>query len=101
MRIYVEANIGSGKSTLLNLLEDDYNTIKEPLDEWLNLTDGNENILDKFYKDPNRWAYTFQNSAFITRTQMLYDSIKEHGEDCIFITERSVATDRHVFAKML
>ena len=55
MRIYVEANIDKigkftqeCKSTLLNLLEEDYNTIKEPLDEWLKLTDGKENILDKF-----------------------------------------------------
>jgi len=46
MRIYVEANIGSGKTTFLNLLGEDYNTIKEPLDEWLKLTDGKENILD-------------------------------------------------------
>lgn len=25
------------------------------------------NILDEYYKNPNRWAYTFQNYVFITR----------------------------------
>ena len=96
MRIYVEANIGSGKSTLLNLLEDDYNTIKEPLDEWLNLTDGNENILDKFYKDPNRWAYTFQMETFMSRIE----SIKNNEIEGINIIERSIYTDMNCFASL-
>ena len=96
MRIYVEANIGSGKTTLLNLLEEDYNTIKEPLDEWLKLTDGKENILDKFYKDADRWAYTFQMETFMSRIQ----SIKKNEIEGINIIERSIYTDMNCFASL-
>ena len=96
MRIYVEANIGSGKSTLLNLLEEDYNTIKEPLDEWLKLTDGKENILDKFYKDADRWAYTFQMETFMSRIE----SIKNNEIKGINIIERSIYTDMNCFASL-
>lgn len=96
MRIYVEANIGSGKSTLLNLLEEDYNTIKEPLDEWLKLTDGKENILDKFYKDADRWAYTFQMETFMSRIE----SIKKNEIKGINIIERSIYTDMNCFASL-
>ena len=96
MRIYVEANIGSGKTTFLNLLEEDYNTIKEPLDEWLKLTDGEENILDKFYKDADRWAYTFQMETFMSRIQ----SIKNNEIKGINIIERSIYTDMNCFASL-
>ena len=96
MRIYVEANIGSGKTTFLNLLEEDYNTIKEPLDEWLKLTDGKENILDKFYKDADRWAYTFQMETFMSRIQ----SIKKNEIKGINIIERSIYTDMNCFASL-
>ena len=107
MKIYsIDGLIGSGKSTLVRKLKDTLKSIKisnkkvvfiqEPVKIWMET-----GLLNKYYEDSKRWAYTFQNSAFITRTQALYDSIQEHGEDCIFITERSVATDRHVFAKML
>lgn len=107
MKVYsIDGLIGSGKSTLVDKLKESLKNVKisnkkvvfiqEPVKEWMEL-----GLLNKYYENPNRWAYTFQNSAFITRTQALYDNIKEHGEDCIFITERSVATDRHVFAKML
>ena len=97
MRIYVEANIGSGKTTFLNLLEEDYNTIKEPLDEWLKLTDGKENILDKFYKDADRWAYTFQMETFMSRIE----SIKKNEIEGINIIERSIYTDMNCFASCL
>ena len=96
MRIYVEANIGSGKTTFLDILKDNYNTIKEPLDEWLKLTDGKENILDKFYKDPDRWAYTFQMETFMSRIQ----SIKENEIKDINIIERSIYTDMNCFASL-
>ena len=107
MKVYsIDGLIGSGKSTLVSKLKETLKNVKisnkkvvfiqEPVKEWMEL-----GLLNRYYEDQKRWAYTFQNSAFITRTQALYDSIQEHGDDCIFITERSVATDRHVFAKML
>ena len=40
--------------------------VPEPVDTWQNL-EGGGNILDAFYKDPKRYAYTFQNYVFLTR----------------------------------
>ena len=37
----------------------------EPVDRWQNV--GNHNLLDKFYHDKERYAYTFQNYIFFTR----------------------------------
>lgn len=35
------------------------------MDRWQNV--GNHNLLDKFYHDKQRYAYTFQNYIFFTR----------------------------------
>ncbi len=44
--------------------------VPEPVDKWQD-TDGtgqgNSNILEAFYKNPERYAYTFQNYVFLTR----------------------------------
>ena len=74
--ISIEADIGSGKSTFIKLLNKYYPekfcTIYEPLDEWLKISEEvGDNILGLLYKDPKRWAYTFQHNAFITRIQKI------------------------------
>jgi len=55
----------------------------------------NKNLLEEFYEDQTRWAYTFQSVAFRTRVKNLIGAPK----DKINIIERSVFTDRNVFAK--
>jgi deoxyadenosine/deoxycytidine kinase len=94
----VEGNIGTGKSTLLELLETKFNSevIKEPLEEWKE-TKGNDNknILDYFYKDQNRWAFTFQVNALITRAK----SIEPQQKKNLRFVERSIHTDKNVFAQ--
>ena len=70
--ISIEGNIGAGKSTFLKILKLNLEKIKiieEPLIKWQNIEqDGiNYNILDMYYKDPKRWAYTFQTYAFYSR----------------------------------
>jgi len=98
----VDGNIGSGKSTFCKLFAEKYNNIDiclEPVNDWINLKDDstNKNILQNFYDDPQRWSYTFQNYAAITRVNNLTKpTIKD-----IKITERSIYTDRNVFAKSL
>lgn len=68
--------------------------------------ENNQSLLEHFYADKERWGYSFQTMAFITRFINLRQKIREAlaSPDVarkIFITERSVITDRNVFAKML
>jgi deoxyadenosine/deoxycytidine kinase len=72
-------------------------------------------LLEVFYKDRKRWSYTFQSCALLSRFQNIENSIKQRSsllestkssamevdEREIFITERCLDTDFHVFTKML
>jgi deoxyadenosine/deoxycytidine kinase len=101
----LDGNIGAGKSTLLQKLGTAFPYIKvvpEPVDTWTRLKnmDG-RNLLELFYEDKRRWAYTFQNAAILSRLKMLKEAVKEALPGQMIITERSVLTDRFVFAQML
>lgn len=77
----VEGNIGAGKSTFLNImadqaleLQDIIEVVPEPVEEWQSVAgaeggEGPVNLLDRFYKDPQRYAYTFQHYVLLTRMQ--------------------------------
>jgi deoxyadenosine/deoxycytidine kinase len=98
---FVEGNIGTGKSTFLSMIEKVYpslvQVIYEPLDLWLDFKDKEgKNILQYFYEDPKRFAYTFQNVAFISRVEKLGEV--DLSKKYIFI-ERSIWSDKNVFAK--
>ena len=47
--------------------------VPEPVDTWQNIKGGG-NILDAFYKQPERYAYTFQNYVFLTRCMQVLNS---------------------------
>ena len=106
-RIYsLEGNIGAGKTTLLEEIETlndpTIHLIKEPVDIWMSVCDENgESILQKFYKDPKKYAFAFQLFAFNTRLQLFKRAIKEHSECSIFIIERSLYADGYIFVKMM
>lgn len=91
---FVEGNVGSGKSTFLKLLQHkEYNIILEPVNEWCNILNKNgKNLLEEFYGDQERYAYTFQSIAFRTRVKNLQNYNNE-------LIERSIFTDKNVFAK--
>jgi deoxyadenosine/deoxycytidine kinase len=110
--ISIEGNIGSGKSTLLDNLKMHYEKnpnvvfLKEPVDEWSKITDENgETILEKFYANQEKYSFPFQMMAYVSRLKVLRDAIKNltraSESKVIFITERSLYTDKLVFAKML
>lgn len=108
--ISIEGNIGAGKSTILNKLKKKHphwNYIDEPLDTWTSLkNDDGTNLLECFYADQRRWSYTFQNCAVLSRFRNIEQAIEDklNSSDLksnIFITERCLDTDYHVFAKML
>ncbi len=104
MLISIEGNIGSGKSTLVEYLKslNTYIFVDEPVNEWLNIKDNEgSNALECFYKDQKKNAFCFQVLAYITRLKKLIDKIKNNPNNTIIITERSIETDRNVFAKML
>lgn len=105
--ISIDGNIGSGKSTLMealkNKFKDNKNVVflREPVDEWAQIKDENNvTILEKFYANQKDYSFSFQMMAYISRLSLLKDAVK-NNPCAIFISERSLFTDREVFAKML
>lgn len=112
--VSIEGNIGSGKSTLMLQLKKYFEKnskvifLREPVDEWGKIKDENGiTILEKFYGDQEKYSFPFQMMAYISRLKLLKDTLKEIQLDrdslkhYIIITERSLYTDKMVFAKML
>ena len=112
MILSIDGNIGSGKSTLFNSLKKYFSEeincngkkivfIDEPVNDWQKIKDKNgKNILECFYENPEKYSFSFQMLAYISRLSKLQKTIKT-GEYDIIITERCVFSDRNVFAKML
>jgi deoxyadenosine/deoxycytidine kinase len=107
--ITLDGNIGAGKSTLLEAIRKQLphvTVIPEPVGEWLQMkNEHGESLLSLFYRDTRRWCYTFQNCAILTRLMHTLEILENYKKDPshprIIITERSVLTDRYVFAEML
>jgi len=97
--LVIEGNIGAGKSTFLQLLNERLiiDPVFEPHDKWQNVGDG-ENLLERFYTDIRRWAYTFQTYAFVTRV-LEQERQMRNCVSGIQVLERSVYSDRYCFAK--
>lgn len=94
----IEGNIGAGKSTFLKMLKQYLNVqvVLEPHEQWQDIGDGH-NLLDMFYKDPKRWAYSFQSYAFVSRI-MNQQAHARTNPYMVQILERSVFSDRYCFA---
>jgi deoxyadenosine/deoxycytidine kinase len=108
--ISIDGNIGSGKSTLMKNLQQYYERnpnvifVKEPVDEWSKIQDENGiTIIEKLYEDTEKYAFSFQIMAYISRLKVLKDTLKNinSSKKIILISERSLFTDKMVFAKML
>ena len=123
--VSVDGNIGSGKSTTGEKYEeyvkncyqnrdpsdnaifpsihsiDEICFLDEPVQQWLKIRDKDGiDILTNVYKDTRANAFKFQMMAYISRLALLRNAIK-NPKIRLIITERSVETDRNVFAKML
>ncbi|GFZ03049.1 P-loop containing nucleoside triphosphate hydrolases superfamily protein [Actinidia rufa] len=68
----VEGNISVGKTTFLQRianetleLQDLVEIVLEPINKWQDVGPDHFNILDAFYAEPQRYAYTFQNYVFV------------------------------------
>ena len=105
--ISIEGNMGAGKTTFINTLQEYFkdkhpiHILEEPVSLWQSIKDKEDkDILSHFYEDQSKWAFSFQMMAYISRLAILKQAVKDHP-DSIIITERSVHSDRHIFAKML
>lgn len=109
----LEGNIGAGKSTLMRLLRDRGGlcTIDEPVARWQSVSapDAREsdppvNMLELFYNEPKRWAFTFQTFAFLSRAQSAVESLEGRAgavdgqSSAAIVLERSLDSDKHIFA---
>ena len=111
----ITGSIGSGKTTTLNQLKKrfpNWHFIDEPVEEWTHFVDNDgKTMLQVFYEDMKRWAYTFQHMALKTRCDSIKRAITNWKKRCeidpkerfnnIFVTERCTNSDFHIFAKML
>lgn len=107
--ISVEGNIGSGKSTLIKYMKENLTHLNnksiiylpEPVNIWESIkgTDG-KNMIQKFYENQERYSFSFQMMAYISRLKIFKDAINENP-NAIIITERCLLTDYNIFAKML
>uniref|UniRef100_A0A2N9H5B5 Deoxynucleoside kinase domain-containing protein n=1 Tax=Fagus sylvatica TaxID=28930 RepID=A0A2N9H5B5_FAGSY len=100
----VEGNISVGKTTFLQRianetleLRDLVEIVPEPIDKWQDIGPDHFNILDAFYAEPQRYAYTFQNYVFVTRVMQERES--SGGIKPLRLMERSVFSDRMVFVR--
>ena len=103
----IEGNIGSGKSTLVQYLQTVLGTevgnicfLEEPVDEWDEVKDEHGvTILENYYANQSAHAFLFQMMAYISRLNKIKTALQ--GDYDVIIMERSLETDRHVFAQML
>ncbi len=95
----LEGNIGAGKSTFLNKIKDyipELEILTEPVNNWTNQIFG-QSLLENFYKDTSRWAYTLENLAMIHRVKDHIEIQNSKNENIVI--ERSIYSGHYCFSK--
>lgn len=93
----VEGNIGAGKSTFITLLQQALPMLScslEPVNTWANQAYG-KSLLEEFYTNPKRWAFTIETLAMICRSRdyLALDTTNPHH-----VMERSLYSGHYCFA---
>jgi len=115
--VSLEGNIGAGKSTLIRKLQEKYENspenqtrilfLPEPVAFWQTFVDSKtgKNILDLFYENPKKYAFSFQMLAFQSRYELLRTTIENIQKEGLaidtIVMERSLDADYHIFAKTM
>jgi deoxyadenosine/deoxycytidine kinase len=93
--IVIEGEIAAGKTELVRALTAAFGArglravpVYEPVEAWRRA-----GLLDAFYRDPARWAYTFQTFVFATRVLAIRAAVAANPGADVFVLERSPATD--------
>ncbi len=95
----LEGNIGVGKSTFLNKVKksiDNLEILTEPVNNWINQIFG-QSLLENFYKDTSRWAYTLENLAMIHRVKDHIEIQNKQSQNILI--ERSIYSGQYCFAQ--
>ena len=75
--------------------------LAEPVCSWQHIGDKDFNLLDLYYKQPDRWGLTFQNYSLLTRVQTWKAYQNDDTGVRAKISERSVLADRFIFASSM
>ena len=111
--VTIDGNIGCGKSTIVSYLKLHFANycgsksndckicfLQEPVSIWETICDEHgKSIITHFYENNERYSFVFQVMAYTSRLSLLKEALKENYD--VIISERSIYTDKFVFAKSL